>query len=102
MWMIGFWIAPSRDSAKLATTVSMRVGSTQVTGVPSPMPSSWNPAATASTSARNASHVNDRPASSINRSRSGVAATRSVNSPQNDVASSNGAAITNPLRSTAP
>ena len=50
---------------KLEMMVSMRVGSTHVTGVPSPMPRAWKPAATCSTSVTNSATVSDRPASSM-------------------------------------
>ena len=57
MWMIGFCTAPSRLSAKLNTIVSIRVGNSHVTGVPSSTPIASRPAATASASALNSAQV---------------------------------------------
>ena len=62
--MTGLCTAPSRLSAKLATIVSMRVGSCHTTGDPSVTPRAWKPAAAARTSSRNAPKVSDRPCSS--------------------------------------
>ena len=82
MWMIGFWTAPSRLRAKLNSTVSMRVGSTHVTGVPAVTPMAIRPAATRSARSLNSAKVRTRPASSTSIMRSGVAVTRLSSSSQ--------------------
>ena len=82
MWMIGFCTAPRRLRAKLSSTVSIRVGSTQVTGVPSVTPMASSPAATRSAWSLNSAKVSERPASSTSIIVSGVAATRLLSSSQ--------------------
>ncbi len=72
--MIGFCTAPSRESATESSTVSMRVGSCQLTRVPARTPFAASPAATRSQRSRKPAKLIRRSSPSTNISRSGVRA----------------------------
>ncbi len=55
--MIGFWTAPSRESAMDRTTVSTRVGNCHETIDPAETPIAARPAATRSDRSRNSPNV---------------------------------------------
>src|SRR3954470_1238678 len=80
--MIGFCTAPSRASAIATSTLSIRVGSCQVTRVPGPTPVACSPAATRSALAANSPNVIRLSPASISIGWSGVSSARCRTSSQ--------------------
>ena len=80
--MIGFCTAPSRESATESSTVSMRVGSCQLTRVPARTPRAKSPAATRSQRSRKPANVIRRSFPSAYIRRSGVRSARRQRSSQ--------------------
>src|SRR3954464_15685043 len=89
--MIGFCTAPRRASAIAISTLSIRVGSCQVTRVPGPTPRDWSPAATRSARDANSPKDSRRSVASISIGWSGVRSARRRTSSHTVGASNNSA-----------